>query len=348
MTRGSWERRLPDGVILQSGDRFGFRLGVEMPADDEGLWPLRCPVQPEDHFFKMAVTEGSQDGGSGPRTDDSLLHCPYCGHAADFWDFAPMQHARVMAAAQAAAEQYAANMLDEMLGKAFGARSRSSSRRSGMSVEYTPGTLPGRRTLPPSGEVEETRRTMQCQGCEEIVAVYGLAIYCPNCGRLAPAQQFGVLIQMHRDGLAALDSLPHGIKRELAESGLLAASYENTIKDGFTALETFLKTRFEAEAPDIGLQGMGNVFQRLDDAAEMYRKHLQVDLPALLGTDGWEQLNRAAAMRHVLVHNAGVVDARFLTRLPTWPQQAGQRIQIKQSDADGFITLLERVAVVFA
>jgi hypothetical protein len=52
-------------------------------------------------------------------------------------------------------------------------------------------------------------------------------------------------------------------------------------------------------------------------------------------------------MRHVLVHNAGIVDARFLDRLPKWPQQTGQRIQIKKSDASGFVTLLEHVAAAF-
>lgn len=103
-----------------------------------------------------------------------------------------------------------------------------------------------------------------------------------------------------------------------------------------------------ADAPDAPLQGGGNVFQRLDDAAELYRTHLDIDLPVLLGTAGWDDLKQVAAMRHVLVHNAGVVDAKFLDRLPDWPQRAGQRIQIKQSDADQFIALLERAATAFA
>jgi hypothetical protein len=305
-------------------------------------------MHPDDHFFKIEVTQKPQsDEDSHPEADDSPLYCAYCGHAADLWDFAPEQHARLMAAASAAAEQYAASMLDEMLGKAFGGRSRPSSRRSGISIEVKSGKPPRRRSLPEPTEIEETRRTMQCQACEEVVAVYGLAIYCPNCGRLAPAQQFGELIRMHRDGLGALDALPQEVKRGLAESGVLGANYENTIKDGFGALETFLKARFEADAPDIPLQGKGNVFQRLDDAAGLYREHLGIDLPALLGTDGWEHLNQVAAMRHVLVHNAGIVDARFLDRLPKWPQQTGQRIQIKKSDASGFVTLLEHVAAAF-
>jgi hypothetical protein len=351
MSRGDWERRLPEGVHVTSRDRSGFRLGIAMPVGEDGLWPMRCPEHREDHFFKIEVTQKSDnDKDSGTETEDPPLYCPYCGHGADLWDFAPEQHARLRAAANAAAEQYMSSLLDEMLGKAFGGRNRSSSsRRSGISIgfEFKPGNPPRRRSLPEPGEVEETRRTMQCRACEEVVAVYGLAIYCPNCGQLAPAQQFGELIRMHRDGLAALDTLPQEVKRELTESGALGANYENTIKDGFGALETFLRARFEADAPDVSLQGKGNVFQRLGDAADLYREYLGVDLPVLLGTDGWENLNQAAAMRHVLVHNAGIVDVRFLDRLPDWPQQTGQRIQIKKSDAVGFVALFERVAAAF-
>jgi hypothetical protein len=345
MSRQDWERRLPEGVHLESRDRSGFRLGVAMPVGEDGLWPMRCPEHPQDHFFKIEVTQKADSDGDA---EDAQLYCAYCGHAADLWDFAPEQHARVMAAATAAAEQWMASEIDAMIGKAFGGRSRSSSRTSGISIELKPGRPPARRSLPEVGDVEETRRTMQCRACEEVVAVYGLAIYCPNCGQLAPAQQFAQLIGMHRDGLAALDALPEDLKRSLAESGVLGANYENTIKDGFGALETYLKARFHAEAPGVSLQGQGNIFQRLDDVADLYRKHLTVDLPGLLDVAGWQHLQQVAAMRHVLVHNAGIVDAKFLDRLPSWPQQQGQRIQIKRADAVDFVKLLERLAAVLS
>lgn len=309
---------------------------------------MRCPVDPEDHLFKVEVTQKPESAEGSDGETDSPLYCPYCGHAADLWDFAPEQRARLTAAATAAAEQYVASTLDQILGEAFGGRNRSRSGRAGISMEVKPGTPPRRRLLPEQSAIEETRRTMQCQRCQETVAVYGLAIYCPNCGQLAPVQQFGELIRVHREGLVALDSLPQENKRGLAESGVLAATFENTIKDGFGALETLLRARFVGEAPQIELRGRGNVFQRLEEAAELYREHLNVDLPAVLGADDWEHLKQVAAMRHVLVHKAGIVDSKLLDRLPNWPQGAGQRIQIKKSDADAFIALLEKVAAAFA
>ena len=67
------------------------------------------------------------------------------------------------------------------------------------------------------------------------------------------------------------------------------------------------------------------MFQRLDDAADLYRDHLGVDLPTLVGPDAWKHLTRVAAIRHVLVHNAGIVDSKFLNRLPTGRSESARR-----------------------
>lgn len=262
----NWERRLPDGAHVVDKDSRGFRLEVSLPVGDDSLWPMRCPAYPQDHAFKVHVTQNEEE------SETSSLFCPYCGQEGDLWAFAPDQLARLEAAASAAAEQYVAATLDEMLGRAFGGRS-SSSRRSGLSIVYQSGRHASKGSLP-SYEVVETRRTMECQVCQEKFAVYGLAIYCPTCGQLAPVQQFGELLRVHRERLDALDAGSDEHKRSLAESGVFTATYESTIKDGFSALETYLKARFTAEAPTVPLHGKGSVFQRLDDAANLYRDHL--------------------------------------------------------------------------
>lgn len=53
---------------------------------------------------------------------------------------------------------------------------------------------------------------------------------------------------------------------------------------------------------------------------------------------------RLAEIRHVLIHNAWIVDAAFLSRLPDWPQSAGQRIQVGLDTALGFLDLLGTLA----
>lgn len=340
MTRRDWEQRLPEGVRMQDRDKDSFTLGVTLPGGEDGLWLMRCPQHPTDHVFKIVVTQNED------ADETSDLYCPYCGHHEDeLWPFAPDQEARLQTAAQAAAEQYIAAELNNMLSKAFGGRSRSSSRRSGFSIEmtYKPGRPPPRRTLP-TFEVEETRRTMQCGVCDERFAVYGLALYCPNCGQMAPAQQFAELIRVQQDRLAALDALSADHRQALADSGVLTTIYESTLKDGFSALETYLKGRFTTDAPTVSLNRKGAVFQRLDDAADLYHDHLGVDLPALVGFDSWTHLARVAALRHLLVHSAGIVDSKFLNRLPDWPQQVGQKVHINEHDAHRFLEVLADLA----
>jgi len=334
--RRDWEQRLPEGVRVERRNKDSFTLGVTLPSGEDGLWLMRCPQHPTDHVFKIVVTQNKEAAKA------SELYCPYCGHHEDeVWAFAPDQLERLRAAGTAAAEQYVAEEVHNMLSKAFGRPRRSSSRRSmiSISVSHKPARPPARRTLP-TFEVEETRRTMQCGACAEQFAVYGLALYCPSCGQLAPVQQFAELIRVQTDRLAALDGLPAESKQALADSGVLTANYESTLKDGFSALETYLKARFTADAPSVSVNRMGAVFQRLDDAADLYRDHLGIDLPALLGSEGWAHLLRVAAIRHVLVHNAGIVDAKFLARVPDWPQREGQKVQVSERDARRFLEVL--------
>jgi hypothetical protein len=246
---------------------------------------------------------------------------------------------------EAAAEQYVHQALNDILSKAFGKRTgpRSQSSLFDVSLSYQPGRPPPRRILP-SYDIEPTRRTMRCNRCGEAFAVYGLAIYCPSCGQLAPAQQFAELVRVQRDRLAALDGLHAQTRRDLVEAGVVTSVYESTLKDGFGALETYLKHRFQQDAKNLTKPPATTTFQRLLDTNELYKQHLGVDLEAAVGTQVWVALLQAAAIRHVLTHNAGVIDAKFLTRVTGWPQRQGERLQVRRADADRFLDVLEQFA----
>jgi len=324
-----WDRNLPDGVHLTSRDRSGFKLGVSLPVDATGMWPMKCPVEPE-HRFKMVITQSTE------KASTDKVFCPYCGHEDAGWKFAPEQLARVRQAGLAAAEQFAHHEVAKMLQRSFGGRSSGLVR-----IKVNPGSVPRRRQLP-TYEIEETRRSMRCQRCAEAFAVYGLAIYCPGCGQLAPAQQFQEIIRAHRERLESLHGLPADVLRALRENGALTLSYESTVKDGFGALETYLRQRFVALSPE-PIKTARGAFQRLDDASTLYEHHLGVDLVAAAGESCWHALRRTASIRHVLVHNAGVVDEAFLAQQPGWHQLVGQKIHVDDAEATAFLDALEHL-----
>jgi hypothetical protein len=325
-----FEQRQRDAFVAYSGGEY--TIIVAMLTGDDSLVPLVCPVEP-DHRIKVRVIQSS----SGSSSD---CHCPYCGHTAPTWDFLPAQMARVQAAAAGVGQQYLQQLFSDIFGDLD--RRHSGSSGAGISLSYRPGTPPPSRPLP-AYEIEPTQRSMTCLHCGETFAVYGLVIYCPECGQLAPQQQLAELVRVQRDRLAALERLDDDIRRELKKAGVFTATYESTFKDGFTALETYLKNRFHREATNVAKQPLSTTFQRLDDTNALYVAYVGVDLRQRAGQPLWDELQQAAAIRHVLGHNNGVIDDKFLTRQPRWPQRLGERIQVRRADVDSFVDALERI-----
>jgi hypothetical protein len=105
-----------------------------------------------------------------------------------------------------------------------------------------------------------------------------------------------------------------------------------------------LKNRFQQEAKNLTKLPATTTFRRLQDTNELYQQHLGVDLEAAVGPQVWAALLQAAAIRHLLTHNAGVIDAKFLTRVTSWPQRQGERLQVRRDDTDRFLDVLEQFA----
>jgi sarcosine oxidase delta subunit len=328
-----WLDRLPAGVEVHGQDRNGFTFGVAMPLGEDGTWLCQC-LDAADHRFKLFLDPQTIDL-------DRPVHCPYCGRQGELSDFfTDDQHARITKAVEVVSEQYVHHTVDRMLRNAFGGLSRSSSQRGGFGIEVSvsPARHPLRRHLPALAS-EPTRAVMTCIQCSEQAAIYGLALYCPGCGQMAPVQQFTHQLTAHRERLKVIDQLLDHQARALRETGYLTVTHESTIKDGFTALETYLKARFTQGAQAMSLPS-GNVFQRLDQANGLFVQHLGIDLATLVGPDHWQTLKTGADLRHVLTHNSGMIDQKFLDKQPGWPQALGQRVIINRVRVERFLTAL--------
>jgi hypothetical protein len=83
---------------------------------------------------------------------------------------------------------------------------------------------------------------------------------------------------------------------------------------------------------NLRLRGKDNVFQRLDDTAELFIAASYPDLRTTLDTGTWPRLLQTWATRHAFTHNDGTVDANYLTKVPTSTLEVGQRLTITESD----------------
>lgn len=317
----------------------GFTAPVSIPLDEDGYFGRECPSC--KGLFKMRKDEYDA------LPDELRLTCPYCGHREEHSAFmSTAQRERVTAAAHGLAHQFVHAKLNEVFGRAFGGGGGSSRSGSAISVRYTPGAPPPVNALPEIAE-KQTRRVIACAACGNHHAVYSATAFCPVCGPRPAAATVLEAIQAAKDALAIEDRLPEDERERLRATGVFERIAVDAIKSVVSLFEQFTAEQFEERADNASevTKGKGNVFQRLDDAAQLFAKDAGLDLPALAGAARWQRMRRAFARRHVLTHNGGIVDAKFLSQVPDSPAKEGQRLVISRSDAESALDDLEPIVV---
>ena len=317
----------PAGVefLGQSGDEV--TLTVTMPDDEEGFFGRECPSC--RRHFRIS----SDDYEALP--DDLTLWCVYCGHHDDHDDFITAQQ---MARLEQVATNHAEQMVNKMLDETFGKMSRRSRRSRGSFIEISWDVEPLRPTPLPGINEERLIRERSCPECHLRYAVFAEHRYCPVCGQLPALATAHDSLSAETKRLDVLANTPPETHAQLRESGVLDRTYVDTIENAVGIVETLAERTFKdhvAEADQI-LHRRGQVFQRLNDLADLYNAHLGIDLPASLAA-AWPVLQRSWAARHVFTHCDGIIDAKYLESVGDSPLRQGQRLTVTEAMARGVL-----------
>jgi hypothetical protein len=341
-----WEHRKPDGIGDIVYTDTGFTTKVAIPVDADGYFGRECPSCAA--LFKVRHDEYHA------LPDDLQLTCPYCGHRENHGEFlTKAQCGRVSAAALGLAEQMVHSTLSNMLSEVFGRRTPGlSGSMVSVTWNYTPGSPPPVRDLPPF--VEDTvRRIIECSSCGTHYAVFSATSFCPVCGPRPAGDKVLEAITAARQSLAIEDGLPREDRDQLRALGVFERLAVDCITSMVSLFELFAREQFHDRVPGAdAVRTTGNVFQRLDDTAQLFMDHAGIDLVRLAGEDRWRRLRRAFAQRHLLTHRGGAVDSRYLDQVPDATVSVGQRLIIRRVDAeralddlDAFVTALAALHV---
>jgi hypothetical protein len=196
----------------------------------------------------------------------------------------------------------------------------------GTELRYYPRPLPGI-------SEEELIRVRTCAAYSVRYAVFGEHRFCPTCGPLSAITVAADALEAETTRLDLLVNLPPSVVALLREHGGLTRSLVDTIKNLATIVEVLAGAVFRAAVVNAAtmLQGKGNIFQRLDDTADLYVGAGYRDLRVAVGGATWQRLQEVWAARHVFTHTDGVVDARYLARVPFSQVALGQRLTISEA-----------------
>lgn len=320
--------RTAEGASYEGKDEVGHDIfKVSIPLDDHGYFGRQCPSCQQIFRVNHADYEAAPE--------DLVLWCTYCGHQAPHSEFLTQQQKdRLMQVATDAGMQ----LIDNTIGKAFRDMARRTAGNKYVRVEYRP--RPFFPTPLPGIDEEALIRERTCPTCHVRYSVFGDHRFCPFSGPLSPSDVAADALAAETAKLDALASIPAEATPALREQGVFDRIYVDTLGSVVGTVETLAKDVFAAQVANATelLTGKGNVFQRLDDLADLFAAHVRADLRATPGIS-WDELKRLWAARHVHTHNGGVVDERYLRAVPNSPLRLGQRVIVSEAEARQAITL---------
>lgn len=301
--------------FLRPGGRYNVRrtgrdeytMSVSMPADELGMTARECPeADCAPGYFKIKFGTGVAEPGY------DRCYCPYCrreGHQADFHTAAQRRYMESVVLDETRTG------VERMMKEALGLDSRGRRRMGGgmFSIEMSMQSSPRRPVVVPFEE--ELRRDVICPGCTLAHAVFGLAVWCADCGKDIFLTHLAAELDVVRKVLGEV-----GGRRERLGPRVAARDVENALEDTVSIFEAVMKFTYKrkltetrgAQEAEARLSRLRNAFQNPVRAAEVVRNELGVDVFAPIGRDGGEAVEATFQKRHAIAHNLGVVDRKYL------------------------------------
>jgi hypothetical protein len=298
---------------------------VTVPTDAEGFFGRECPDPTCLAYFKLDHAEYPLARASG------MLACPVCGT----WQRQDSFHTRdQVRRLQAAGRELALGAVQEAIGQAFG----GSGSRRGFTFRPAPPRSP--RPLPTYME-RQTIRTFVCPNGGHRAVIYDRLVACPYCGPATPVR--AVL----DDNLGAMRRLIEIVQRlspehrqEVEAAGGASAFAERALGGAVAAVQTFAKDLHSQSEREVTVR---NPWQNPDRLREQWKGSFAVDPLDQLDDAQIALLRLGFARRHILEHNGGVADEKYL-RESGDSVGPGRRVRFDADFVREFIDTVEALA----
>lgn len=310
----------------------GQSVSVSINSDEKGYIDKQCPSEECEFLFKVNKEDWAE------KFKDEAVWCPLCRHEApaDQWlTLEQVEHAKAEATA------FIQGKINNALHSGAQKFNRQQSRNSFISMSMKVQGRPKRTYIIPVTAAEAMQLEITCEKCDSHFAVIGSAYFCPACGHNSVTRTYADSLRKIR---AKKDNV--GVVRQALiestgkdEAELTCRSLiETCISDGVVAFQKYCEGLYSpyGKAPF-------NAFQRLEQGSCLWEKAIQKGYSYWLTTEELSQLNLLYQKRHVLAHNEGIVDAKYINNSTNSSYKEGQRIVVSDKDIDVLLKCLERL-----
>jgi len=303
-------------------------FNVSLKADEDGMIGRECPNEDcQPKYFKMSMTIPDEISKKVEDFSQIDVTCPYCGTVDN------MQHYHTKSQIEWIKSMMfrdVAKTFQNMLKSSFKPIPPASKGMFSISITYRPGHLPSVRHY----VEEKLKRTVACDNCGYNYAVYGISFQCPLCGKGNLLQHLNRSADIIRVLLQEYERISQERGKEVGQQMV-----GNALEDVVGLFEAFLKhiyqyeikRRFSKEEAEAKIMKIRVNFQRLEGAEDLFSEDLGFTLFVECDQEDRTFLQEQFLKRHVLTHNLGLVDKKYIEKAQVYEKQ-GAELDIKPID----------------
>ena len=244
---------------------------------------------------------------------------------------------------QEIAASYAMSMITKVLDKAFGKLARSTRNNKFLKITYKPSRKITFQNNP-IGQSEEWETDITCEKCGTRYSVIGSAYFCPCCGHNSAVSAFNESTDSIEKMLKSLPEmkqlLTESYGRDKAETmcrGLL----ESSLGDIVSAFQKFASCHYDKLTGEISRV---NDFQIIEKGSQLFKDAAGKGYEEWLSDQELHDMNMLFQRRHLIEHNNGMVDQKYVDKSGDHSYVIGQRLVVKENDAYALLAIIKKLA----
>lgn len=306
-----------------------MEIPIEVLSDDKGYFDRECPNEECEFLFKIHMEDWKS------KISDEIIYCPRCGYTASsdhWWTQQQINQAKELAL------QLAMSQIQEEIHRSFKKVSRSSNKY--FKISYKPGKKITFQNNP-IGQQKEWELEICCDQCGTRTSVIGTAYFCPCCGTNAVDRLFNESmdrIKKQLNSLTEIQTLLEDVHDKGTAANMIQNMIETSLKDVVSAFQKFAVEAFRKSSTK---SVTPNDFQIIDKGSTLFKKHYGVSYDEWLTSEELQIINVMFQRRHILEHNQGIIDDKYLYRSQDATYRIGQRIFCKKTDVEQLIEIIK-------
>ena len=312
-----------------------MEIPIKLLSDEKGYLDRECPNENCLYTFKINIKDWSD------KVSDEEVHCPMCGHidtSDKWWTQKQLEDMREIAV------NYAMNMIHDKLDDAFGSLAKSTRRNKYIKITYKPGKRIGF-TNNPIGQSEEWETDITCESCGTRYSVIGSAYFCPCCGYNSAVSVFDESLDSIEKMLESLDEMKELFeksygrdKAETMHRGLI----ESSLGDIVAAFQKFAECIYKTKSP---ASVRVNDFQIVEKGSKLFNNATGKGYDEWLNKSELQRMNLLFQRRHIIEHNGGLVDERYINQSGDNSYTLGQHIVVQKKDAEELLSIIKKLSI---